>query len=204
MLRRAVGADAEDDRAAALELAPRVADAARLAGAAGRVVAGVEVEDDRRSAQRGKGDVFAGVASEGEGRSRFSFRDHAHPLPLARVGAMVSVHVVLGVAVIAVCAAAAALGFAAHRRGAAGRTVAHALALAQTVLIGQAAVGLLLLSDGRRAPDRLHYTYGAIALGVALSPWFYAPAAGSKRLLWFAGTTLLAGALAVRAFMTGS
>ena len=117
---------------------------------------------------------------------------------------MVSVHVVLGVAVIAVCGGAAALGFAAHRRGAAGGTVAHALALAQTVLIGQAAVGLLLLSDGRRAPDRLHYTYGAIALGVALSPWFYAPAAGSKRLIWFAGTTLLAGALAVRAFMTGS
>lgn len=117
---------------------------------------------------------------------------------------MLSVHVVLGVVVIGVCGGAAVLGFVAHRRGAAGATVAHALALAQTALIGQAAVGLLLLSDGRRAPDRLHYTYGAIALSVALSPWFYAPAAGSKRLLWFAGTTLLAGALAVRAFMTGS
>lgn len=117
---------------------------------------------------------------------------------------MVTVHVVLGVVVIAVCAAAALLGLFAYRRGTAGPWVAHALALAQTALIAQAAVGLLLLSDGRRAPDRLHYTYGALALGVALSPWFYAPGEGSRRLLWFAGATLVAGALATRALMTGS
>ncbi len=116
---------------------------------------------------------------------------------------MVAVHVALAVAVLVVCVGAALLGFVAYRRGSAGTTVAHALALAQTVLIGQAAVGLLLLSDGRRAPDRLHYAYGAIALGVVLSPWFYAPTEGPRRLLWFAGTTLVAGALAVRAFMTG-
>jgi hypothetical protein len=116
---------------------------------------------------------------------------------------MLSVHVVVGVATVAVCVGAAALGFFSYRRGSAGAPVAHTLALAQTVLIAQAAVGLLLLSDGRRAPDRLHYTYGALALGVALSPWFYAPAEGARRLLWFAGTTLVAGALAVRAFMTG-
>jgi hypothetical protein len=118
---------------------------------------------------------------------------------------MGTVHVVLGVAVIAICFGAAVLGFVSSRRAAgAGGIVAHSLALAQTVLIGQAAVGLLLLSDGRRAPDRLHYTYGALALGVALSPWFYAPALGPRRLVWFAVTTLVAGALAVRAFMTGS
>ena len=117
---------------------------------------------------------------------------------------MVSVHVAVGVAVLAVCAAAAILGFTAHRRGVAGPWAAHGLALAQTVLIAQAAVGLLLLSDGRRAPDRLHYTYGALALGVALSPWFYAPRSGPRRLLWFAATTLVAAALAVRALMTGA
>lgn len=116
---------------------------------------------------------------------------------------MVTVHVVVGVAVMVVCAGAAVLGFVSYRRNRAGATVAHILALAQTALIAQIGVGLLLLSDGRRAPDRLHYTYGALALGVALSPWFYAPAEGPRRLLWFAGTTLLAGALAVRAFMTG-
>jgi hypothetical protein len=116
---------------------------------------------------------------------------------------MVSVHVAVGIAVIAVCVGAALLGFVAHRRGTAGATVTHTLALAQTALVAQVGVGLLLLSDDRRAPDRLHYTYGALALGVALSPWFYAPAEGARRLLWFAGTTLVAGALAVRAFMTG-
>jgi hypothetical protein len=115
---------------------------------------------------------------------------------------MTSVHEVLGVAVIAICLGAAALGFVAFRRGATA-LVSHALVLSQTALIAQAGVGLLLLSDGRRAPDRLHYAYGAFALGMVLSPWFYAPAAGPKRLLWFAATTLVAGALAVRAFMTG-
>ena len=117
---------------------------------------------------------------------------------------MVTVHEWLGAGVLAVCFGAAVLGLVAYRRRRAGALVAQSLALAQTVLIGQAAVGLLLLSDDRRAPDRLHYAYGAFALGVALSPWFYAPAEGPKRLLWFAGTTLLAGALAVRAYMTGT
>jgi len=118
---------------------------------------------------------------------------------------MVALHVALGVAVIAVCVGGALLGFVVYRRhaGAPG-FVSHGLVLAQTLLIAQAAVGLLLLSDGRRAPDRLHYTYGALALGLALTPWFYAPRVGQKRLLWFAVTTLVAGALAVRAFMTGS
>ena len=117
---------------------------------------------------------------------------------------MVSVHVALGIAVIAVCAVGAVLGLVAYRRGAASVLVAHVLTLAQTALIAQAAVGLLLLSDDRRAPERLHYTYGGLALALVLSPWFYAPSAGAKRLLWFAATTLVAGALAVRAYMTGA
>jgi hypothetical protein len=118
---------------------------------------------------------------------------------------MVSLHEALGVAVVAVCFASAALGFVAYRRtGTGGRALAHALVLAQTLLIAQAAVGLLLLSGGHRAPDKLHYSYGAFALGLVLLPWFYAPAAGPRRLLWFAGTTAVAGALAVRAFMTGT
>jgi hypothetical protein len=116
---------------------------------------------------------------------------------------MVSVHVAVGVAVIAVCVGSGVLGFVSYRRRRAGAVVSHALVLAQTVLIAQAALGLLLLSDGRRAPDRLHYAYGAFALGVVLAPWFYAPLEGPRRLLWFAGTTLVAGALAVRALMTG-
>jgi hypothetical protein len=118
---------------------------------------------------------------------------------------MLSLHVALGVAVIVVCVASAVLGFVAYRRrGSGGAFVSHALVLAQTLLIAQAAVGLLLLSDGKRAPEKLHYTYGALALGLALTPWFYAPGTGPRRLLWFAVTTLVAGALAARAFMSGS
>jgi hypothetical protein len=118
---------------------------------------------------------------------------------------VLDLHVTLGIAVIAVCVGSAALGFVAYRRkGSGGAFVSHALVLAQTLLIAQAAVGLLLLSDGRRAPEKLHYTYGGLALALALAPWFYAPGAGPKRLLWFAVTTLVAGALAVRAFMSGS
>ena len=116
---------------------------------------------------------------------------------------MASVHEALGVAVLAVCFGAALVGVIAYRRRGGGPLVAHSLAFAQTLLIAQAGLGLLLLSDGKRAPDKLHYAYGAFALGAVLSPWFYAPAESPRRLLWFAGTTFLAGALAVRAFMTG-
>jgi hypothetical protein len=116
---------------------------------------------------------------------------------------MVSVHLVVGVAVIAICVGAAILGFVAYRRHQAGAAVSHTLVLAQTALIGQALVGVFLLGDGRRAPERMHYAYSVFAIGVALAPWFYAPTAGPRRLLWFAGTSLLAGVLAVRAFQTG-
>jgi hypothetical protein len=103
--------------------------------------------------------------------------------------------------VIAVSAAAAVTAFVARRRGA-GRSVAQLLALAQTLLVAQVGLGLLLLSDHRRAADRLHYAYGTLALLAVLSPWLYAPAEPRARLAWFAVATLLAAALAVRAWMT--
>ena len=70
--------------------------------------------------------------------------------------------------------------------------------------VAQVALGLLLLSDHHRAADKLHYAYGSLALAAILAPWMYAPAEGRRRLLWFSGTSVLAAALAVRAFMTGS
>jgi hypothetical protein len=90
------------------------------------------------------------------------------------------------------------------RRRGAGRLLTNALALAQTLLVAQVGLGLLLLSDDRRAADELHYVYGSLSLAAILAPWMYAPAEGPKRLAWFAGTSLVAAALAVRAFMTGS
>jgi hypothetical protein len=118
---------------------------------------------------------------------------------------MLTAHETLAFLVVAVPALAALLGGLVYwRRRGAGRIVAHLLALAQTLLVAQVALGLLLLSDDRQAADELHYVYGSLSLGAILVPWMYAPAAGPKRLLWFAGTSLLAAALAVRAFMTGS
>jgi hypothetical protein len=88
------------------------------------------------------------------------------------------------------------------RHGGAGHTLAHVLALVQTLLVAQVGLGLLLLSDDRRAPDDLHYVYGSLALGAVLAPWFYAPNEPRRRLAWFSGASLLAGALAVRAYTT--
>jgi hypothetical protein len=105
--------------------------------------------------------------------------------------------------VIGVCVAAAVAAFVGRRRGA-GRGVAQLLALAQTVLVAQVGLGLLLLSDNRRAPDRLHYAYGTFALLAVLAPWLYAPEDPRGRLLWFGVATLVAAALAVRAWMTAS
>lgn len=117
---------------------------------------------------------------------------------------MLTVHELLAVAVIVIAALGAVAGGVAYRRGREpGLLVRQLLALAQTLLIAQVALGLLLVSDDRRAPDDLHYVYGSLALAAALAPWLYAPREPRRRLLWFAGATLLAAALAVRAYTTG-
>jgi hypothetical protein len=85
-----------------------------------------------------------------------------------------------------------------------GRVYAHVLAGAQALVIAQVALGLLLLSDEARTADRLHYVYGVLALLAVLSPWLYAPPVPARRLLWFVGASLFAGALSVRAYTTGS
>ena len=55
-----VRADTEDDRALALELAPDVADPARLRGASGRVVFRVKIQYDRRTPKRGERERVSG------------------------------------------------------------------------------------------------------------------------------------------------
>ena len=118
---------------------------------------------------------------------------------------MLTAHHVAAFLVIAVCALAAVTALTAYRRRrGAGRLVAQVLALAQTALVAQVALGLLLLADHRRAADHLHYLYGTLALLATLSPWLYAPAEPRRRLLWFGAATLIAAALAVRAFMTAT
>src|SRR5205823_1732017 len=59
-----------------LELAPCIADPACLAGASGRVVLWVEVEDDPGAVQRLERDDLARVARETEIRGGLAFLDH--------------------------------------------------------------------------------------------------------------------------------
>jgi heme A synthase len=114
---------------------------------------------------------------------------------------MLTAHHINAFLVIGVCVVASAAAFIARRRRA-GSAVAQLLALAQTLLVAQVGLGLLLLSDHKRAADHLHYAYGTFALLAVLSPWLYAPEEPRARLAWFAGATLIAAALGVRAYMT--
>jgi hypothetical protein len=91
-----------------------------------------------------------------------------------------------------------------RRKRTPGRVYAHVLALAQSLVIAQIALGLLLLSGGSATPDRLHALYGGLALLAVLSPWLYAPPVPARRLAWFVGATLLATALSIRAYTTGT
>jgi membrane-associated PAP2 superfamily phosphatase len=114
-------------------------------------------------------------------------------------------HAVNAVLLIAANLLAAGWGLVyVRRKRTPGRVYAHVLALAQSLLIAQVALGLLLLSSGSETPDRLHALYGGLALLAVLSPWLYAPPVPAKRLAWFVGATLLAAALSIRAYTTGS
>ena len=118
---------------------------------------------------------------------------------------MLTLHHANAFLVIAVTwAAAIAGGIAYYRRREVRGIVTHLLALAQTLLVAQVGLGLVLLSNHHRAPQKLHYLYGTLSLLAVLSPWMYAPADRRGRLAWFTGATLVAGALAVRAYITGT
>ncbi|MEK6276059.1 MAG: hypothetical protein AABM30_12105 [Actinomycetota bacterium] len=116
---------------------------------------------------------------------------------------MLTAHHTLAFLVLGVTLCAALWGGVAYfRAGTAGGVLAHLLTLSQTLLVAQVGLGLLLLSDDRRASAELHYAYGTFALLAVLTPWFYAPKEPRRRLAWFSGATLVAAALAVRAYTT--
>ena len=118
---------------------------------------------------------------------------------------MLVAHRVVAVAVLAVTTISALWAWLVYlRRRPATQFLAHLLALAQIVLVAQVGLGLLLLSDHRRAAHKLHYAYGTLALVAVLAPWLYAPEEPRRRLAWFGGATLVAAALAVRAYLTSS
>src|SRR2546430_15483618 len=89
---------------------------------------------------------------------------------------MLPVHHARAFLVIGVCLLAAALALVAYlTRGSAGALVSHVLALAQTLIVAQVAVGLLLLADHRRADKGAHYMDGRLAVVAVARAWLYAP-----------------------------
>jgi hypothetical protein len=118
---------------------------------------------------------------------------------------MVTAHHALAFLVIAVCALASLAALVAYRRRRdPGALTTQAIALAQTLVVAQVGLGLLLLSGHHRARDHLHYLYGTLSLAAVLAPWLYAPREPRRRLLWFGSATLLAAVLAVRAYLTAT
>ena len=118
---------------------------------------------------------------------------------------MLVAHRIVAVAVLAVTTISALWAWFVYlRRRPASQLLAHLLALAQIVLVAQVGLGLLLLSDHRRAAHKLHYAYGTLALAAVLAPWLYAPGEPRRRLAWFGGATLVAAALAVRTYLNSS
>jgi hypothetical protein len=116
---------------------------------------------------------------------------------------MVTTHRVLAFLVLGPCVISGLVALAAYlRRGRGGAMVAQLLALAQTLIVAQAAFGLLLLADHRHAGKGVHYMYGSLTVLAVGWPWLYAPAEPRRRLAWFAGATLVAAVLAARAYLT--
>lgn len=81
---------------------------------------------------------------------------------------MTDVHVVLGVAVIAMNALAGAWGGVAWLRRSPSTVFWYLLRVAQAVVVAQVAVGLALILTGRDSPDELHFVYGIAPLVVSL------------------------------------
>ena len=71
-----VGADAENDRAGFLVVGEGVAKAARLLGAAGRIVLGIEIEDDRRTLELGERHRLAVLVGQREVGGGLAFFHH--------------------------------------------------------------------------------------------------------------------------------
>jgi hypothetical protein len=117
---------------------------------------------------------------------------------------MPEVHMVVGALLIGTNAIVGIWGLVAYRRDAPpGGFYMHALAAAQTLVIAQASLGLLLVADGHRPGDKLHFAYGLIPLLAIAYPYALRGEDGRKNLLYFAVGSTLVAALGVRAYMTG-
>ena len=81
---------------------------------------------------------------------------------------MTTVHMVVGIAVLAANALAGVWGAVSWIRGRVSHAFWWMLRTAQAVVVVQAALGFVLVAQGRSAPDDLHVLYGVSPLVVTL------------------------------------
>jgi hypothetical protein len=111
-------------------------------------------------------------------------------------------HIALGVLVIALNAIAGIWGLLVWRRKLrAGKVFAQVLAASQTVIFGQAVLGLLLLSQHLHAAQQLHYVYGLLPAGMVVFGYSARRDDHLRNVLIFSIAALLSAGLASRAFM---
>ncbi len=109
------------------------------------------------------------------------------------------VHLWLGILVIGINLAAGVWGlFVWRQRLPANRSYAQVLAASQTVIIGQAVLGLLLLSQNLRAAEQLHYVYGLLPAAMVIFAYSARRDNHLRNILIFSIAALLAAALATR------
>ena len=109
-------------------------------------------------------------------------------------------HLWLGMLVIGINLVAGVWGlFVWRQRLPANRSFAQVLAASQTVIIGQAVLGLLLLSQNLRAAEQLHYVYGLLPAGMVIFAYSARRDNHLRNILIFSIAALLAAALSTRA-----
>jgi heme A synthase len=114
------------------------------------------------------------------------------------------IHMIVGILLIVTNASVAVWGYVAYRRNAPpGDAFKQVLALSQTVVVAQATLGLVLVSDGLRPADKLHFAYGLIPLLAVAYPYALRGEDGRHNILYFSIGSALVAALGVRAYMTG-
>jgi hypothetical protein len=117
---------------------------------------------------------------------------------------MPELHMVVGTLLIVTNAIVGIWGLIAYRRDRPPAGIyMQLLALSQTMVIAQATLGLILLADGYRPADKLHFAYGLLPLLAIAYPYALRGEDGRKNLLYFAAGATLVAALGVRAYMTG-
>ena len=112
------------------------------------------------------------------------------------------IHLWLGVLVIAINLIAAVWGFLVWKRLLpANKVYAQVLAASQTVIVGQAIIGLLLLSQNLRAAQQLHYVYGLLPAAMVIFAYSARGRDQQRNILIFSIAALLAAGLSARALM---